>query len=78
MTHVLIDYFNYRVYPQIVTFFLTNLAKSKHSYYVENALYFNTNFRSHNALYLRTEAICVMHIYLYKIFVTKFSACIAN
>ena len=35
MTHIPIDYCNYIVFPQIMDFFLTNLAKSKHSHYVE-------------------------------------------
>jgi hypothetical protein len=35
MTHVPIDYSNYRVSPQIKASFLTNLVKPKHSHYVE-------------------------------------------
>jgi hypothetical protein len=35
MMHIPIDYSNYRVFPQIMASFLTNLANSKHSHYVE-------------------------------------------
>jgi hypothetical protein len=35
MTHVPIDFCNYRVFSQIVASFLINIAKSKHNHYVE-------------------------------------------
>jgi len=60
MTHVLTNYSNnYRVCPQIVVSFLINLANLKHSHYIECIVYFNTNFKSHNALYFRMEGVCV-------------------
>jgi len=54
MTHAPLDYFNYRVSPQIMTSFLINLAKSN-VIIIYNALYFNINFRSQNAPYFRMD-----------------------
>jgi hypothetical protein len=51
MTHVPIDYSNYRVSPQIKASFLTNLAKSKHSHYVECIVFQYKFYKSQYTLF---------------------------